>query len=120
MLEENFDFVTRLEVRKILELFERNRPFGFEPDVEDDHVVTNIEHTGLDDLAFLDGSHRPVVHLHHCLELVLRVIVLVVELGSQVGKRTQLRLLQIALLARGQRRAGSGLCFVGRVYHVAG
>src|SRR2546423_4043934 len=108
VLEQNFDFVSRLEVGEFFELFERNRPFGFEADVEDDHVVTDIEHTGLDDLAFFDRGHRPVVHLHHCLELVLRVIVLVVELGSQVGQRTQLRLLQITLLARGQRRAGLG------------
>src|ERR1700686_2540620 len=28
VFEKNFDFVTRLEVGKILELFERNRPFG--------------------------------------------------------------------------------------------
>src|SRR4051812_18877910 len=108
VLEQNFDFVSRLQVGKILELFERDRPFGFEADVEDDHVVADIEHTGLDDLAFFDRGHRPVVHLHHRLELVLRVIVLVVELGSQVGKRTQLRLLQITLLARRQRRAGLG------------
>ena len=81
VLEKNFDFIARLEVGKILELFERDRPFGLEADVEDDHVVTDIEHTGLDDFALFDRGHRPVVHLHHCLELVLRVIVLVVELG---------------------------------------
>src|SRR5205823_10505506 len=61
MLEQNFDLVSRLEVGKILELFERNRPFGFEADVEDDHVVTNIEHTGLHDFALFDRGHRPVV-----------------------------------------------------------
>src|SRR5687768_11058331 len=120
VLEENFYFVTRLEVGEILELFERNRPFGFEPDVEDDHVVANIQHTGLDDFALFDRGHRPVVHLHHCLELVLRIIVLVVELGAQVGKRAQLRFLQVALLARSQRRAGWGFCIGCGVYHVAG
>src|SRR6185503_10700333 len=119
VLEKNFYFIAGLEIGEILELFERDRSFGLKADVEDDHVVTDIEHTGLDDFALFDRGHRPVVHLHHRFELVLRVIVFVVELGPQVGKRAQLRLLQIALLARCQCVAGLG-CLVGGVYHVAG
>jgi hypothetical protein len=106
VLEENFDFITRLEVGHVLEFFERDRPFGFESDIEDDHVVANVEDAGFYNLTFFDRRHGAVVHGHHGFELVGRVIVFVVKLGAEVGKRTQLRLLQIALFARGQRRAG--------------
>src|SRR5688500_9140973 len=65
VLEEDFDFVTRLEVGEVLELFERDRALGLEADVEDHEIVADIQHTGFDDLAFFDRGHRPVVHRHH-------------------------------------------------------
>src|SRR5207247_1888416 len=49
VFEKNLDFVAGLQVGEIFELFEWYRPFGFEADVEDDHVVTDIKHTGLHD-----------------------------------------------------------------------
>src|SRR5688500_5529968 len=112
MLEEDFDFIARLEVGHVLEFLERDRSLGFESDVEDYHVVADVQHSRLDYFAFFDRGHGAVVHGHHGLELVCGVIVLVVELGTKVGKRAQLRLLQIALLARGQRRAGWGGCCI--------
>ncbi|MNC88343.1 hypothetical protein D3C83_41460 [compost metagenome] len=54
MLEEDVDFVAGLEAGHVLELFERNRAFGFESDVEHDEVVANLEHLRLDDLALVD------------------------------------------------------------------
>ena len=99
VLEQDLDFVARLEVGQVLELFERDRPFGFEADVEDDHVVADFEHAGLDDFALFDRGERAVVHLHHLLVLLGGVLVFLVELGTTVGKRAQLRLLQIALFA---------------------
>ncbi len=102
VLEQDFDFVTRLEIGEVLELFERDRPFGFKTDVEDDHVVADLEHLRADDLAFFDGRERPVVHLHHVLVLGGRVFVLLVELGAPVGERPELGFLDIAFFAGGQ------------------
>ena len=70
VLEEDLDFVAGLEVGQVLELFERDRPFGLEADVEDDHVVADPENPGLDDLAFFDRRHRAIVHRHHLLVVV--------------------------------------------------
>ena len=81
------DLVAGLEVGDVLELLERDRPFRLEADVEDDHVVADLEHTGLDDLAFLDGGERPVVQVHHPLVLLGGVLVFLVELGATVGER---------------------------------
>ena len=44
VLEEDFDFVADLEVGDVLELFERDAAFRLEADVEDDHVVADLEH----------------------------------------------------------------------------
>ena len=92
----------------VLELFERNAAFGLEADVEDDHVVANLEHLALDDLAFVDRRERTVVELHHRLVLVGRVLVFVVEFGAAVGKRAKLGALRVALLALRHGRAGCG------------
>jgi hypothetical protein len=99
VLEKNFDFVAGLEVGDVLEFLERDGALGFESDVEHDHVVANLEDLRPDDLALLDGGHRAGVHLQHRVALFLGVLVLV-ELWTQVGKRAQLRLLLVALLAR--------------------
>ena len=79
VLEQDFDFITDLEIREVLELFEGNAAFRFEADVEHDHVVADLEHVGLDDLALVDRGHRAVVHLHHRFELVGRVALVVVR-----------------------------------------
>ena len=100
VLEQDFDFVARLEVGMVLELFERNAAFGFEADVEHDHVVADLEHLALHDLALVDRRERAVVQLHHLLVLGGRVLVFVVELGTTVGKRPKLGALRVALLAR--------------------
>ena len=95
----------------VLELFERDRAFGFEADVEHDHVVADLEHLALHDLALFDRGERAVVQLHHLLVLGGRVLVLVVELGAAVGKRAELRALRVALLALRDGRAGCGGSF---------
>jgi len=101
VLEEHLDFIARLEVGHVLELLERDRPFGLEADIEDDKVLADLEDTGLDDLAFLDRRQRPVVQLHHPLVLVGRELVLLVELGATVREGAQLALLLVALLPGG-------------------
>jgi hypothetical protein len=109
VLEQDLDLVARLEVGHVLELLERDRPFGLEPDVEDHEVVADLQDLGLDNLTLLDRREGAVVHVHHRLVLVGRVLVLLVELGATVGQRAQLRLLEVALLARGQPgRSGAG------------
>src|SRR5258708_4761357 len=110
VLQQDFDFVARLEIRKVLELLERNAAFRLEADVEHDHVVANLEDARLDDLALVDRRHRAVVHLHHGLELVGRVSLVVHELRAEIGERAKLRALLVALLARGKcRRFGWGV-----------
>ena len=108
VLEQHFDFVTGLEVGMVLELFERNAALGFEADVEDDHVVANLEHLALHDLALVDRRERTVVELHHRLVLGRRVLVFVVQFGTAVGKRAKLRALRVALFARGHERCRAG------------
>ena len=54
VLKQHFDFIADLEVGHVLELFERDRPFGLETDVEDDQVLANLEDVRLDDLPFFD------------------------------------------------------------------
>src|SRR6185312_12448126 len=108
VLEQDLDFVARLEIRVVLELLERNAAFGFEADVEHDHVVADLEHLALHDLALVDRRERPVVELHHLLILGRGVFVLVVQLGAAVGKRPQLRALRVALFALRDGRAGWG------------
>src|SRR5581483_510310 len=81
VLEQDFDFVTRLEIRMVLELLERNAAFRFEADVEHDHVVADLEHLALHDLTLVDRRECTVVELHHLLVLGGRVLVLVVEFG---------------------------------------
>ena len=107
VLEEHFDFVAGLEVRVVLELFERNAAFGFEADVEDDHVVANLEHLALHDLALVDRRERTVVELHHLLVLGRRVFVFVVQLGTAVHERAQLRALRVPFFTFGHRGAGT-------------
>ena len=107
VLEQHFDFVARLEVRVVLELFERNAAFGFEADVEDDHVVADLEHLALHDLALVDRRERAVVELHHLLVLGRRVFVFVVQLGTAVHERAQLRALRVAFFAVGHGGAGT-------------
>ena len=109
MLEQHLDLVADLQIGEVLELFERNAAFRLEADVEHDEVVANLQHVRLDDLSLVDGRHRAVVHLHHRFELVGRVTLVVNEFGTQVGKRAKDCALRVALLARGQCRAGRGL-----------
>src|SRR5688500_3665741 len=106
VLQQHLDFIAGFDVGKVLELLERDRPFGFETDVEDDHVVADFEHLGLDNFTLFNGSEGAIVHVHHLLVLLGGVLVFLVELGTAVGKRPQLRLLQVALLARGEHVAG--------------
>jgi len=106
VLEQDLDLVARLEIGHVLELLERDRPFGLEPDVEDHEVLADLEDARLDDLAFLNRRQRPVVQLHHPLVLVGRELVLLVELGAAVGEGAELALLQVALFARGQLAVG--------------
>jgi hypothetical protein len=113
MLEENFDFVARLQLGHVLEFFQRDRALGFESDVEHDHVVADLEDAGLHDLALVDRGERAVVQRHHALVLVARVFVLVVEFGAPVDKRSQLPLLRLALLGDRYGRAGWGGLDVG-------
>ncbi len=115
MLEQDFDLVARLEIRVILELFERDGAFGFEADVEHDHVVADLEHLALHDLALVDRRERAVVELHHLLVLGGRVLVFVVQFGTAVGKRPKLRALRVALFAFADGRAGCGF-FVERCH----
>jgi hypothetical protein len=103
VLEEDFDLVADLEIGEVLELFEGNTAFRLEADVEHDHVVADLEHTGLDDLAFIDGGHRPVVHLHHRLELVGRIALVVYEFRAEIGQRAENGALLVTLLASGER-----------------
>src|SRR5438309_8870846 len=58
--------------RSILELVDRDRAFGLEPDVEDDGGVGHAQHLRFDDLAFLDIRERPLVQQGHFLDLVDR------------------------------------------------
>src|SRR5688572_20442699 len=106
VLQQHLDLVTGLEVGKILELLERDRPFGFESDVQDDHVVADFEDAGLYNFTLFDRGEGAIVHVHHLVVLLGGVLVFLVELGTTVGKRSQLRLLQVALLARGEHVAG--------------
>src|SRR3954469_20714663 len=49
VLEEDFDFITDLEVGMILELFERDGAFGLETNIENDNVLADRLDFGLDD-----------------------------------------------------------------------
>ena len=63
-------------------------------------MLSRISSTwALDDLALVDRRQRAVVHLHHRLVLVGRIVLVVDELGAAVGKRAKLRTLRVALLA---------------------
>ncbi len=109
VLEQNLDLVARLQLGEILELLERDRALGFEPDVEHDHVVANALDRGLDDLAFFDRRHRALVQLAHLLELELvRQIAFVVQLGPAIRERAKLCLLDVALFSLSQHTSGSG------------
>jgi hypothetical protein len=98
MLEEHLDLVARLEVGEVLEFFARNGALGFEADVEDDHVVTDLEYTALDDLALFDRGERAVVHLHHALVFLRGVLFLLPEVAA-AGERAQLVVLGHLVLA---------------------
>src|SRR5687767_8139472 len=106
VLQQHLDLVTGLEIGKILELFERDRPFGFEADIQDDHILADLKHSGLDDLPLFDRSKGTGVQVHHLVVLLGGVLVFLVELGTAVGERPQLRLLQVALLACREHAAG--------------
>src|SRR3569623_343327 len=92
----------------VLELLERNAAFRLEANIEDDHVVANLENLALHDLALVDRRERTVVELHHLLVFGRRVFVLVVQLRPTVHERAKLRALRVALFARCDR-AGWGL-----------
>jgi hypothetical protein len=111
MFEQDFDLVAYLEVGHVLELFQRDRPFGLEADIEDDHVVADFQHARLHDFALVDRRERPVVHLHHLLVFGRRVLVFVVQFGAAVRERDAAR-------PSGGRasRAGSACCDRSR-YH---
>jgi len=118
VLEQDFDFVTRLEIRMVLELFEGNAAFRFEADVEDDHVVADLEHLALDDLALFDRSERAVVELHHLVIRFGLVLVLVVELWAAVGKRSELSALRAQL--QQLRKGTSGEMLTQRQFPAVG
>ena len=115
VLEQHLDLVARLQLGEILELLERDGPLGFEPDVEDHHVVANALDRGLDDLAFLDRRHRALVQLAHLLELELvGQVAFVVQLGPSVRERAKLCLLDVALFSLSQHTSGGdAVCSVG-------
>jgi hypothetical protein len=72
VLQEDLDFIAFLG--NVLELVQRDRAFGLEADVQDDRVVGDPEHLGLDDLAFGDRGHGALVHREHLLVVLGRVV----------------------------------------------
>jgi hypothetical protein len=105
VLEQDLDFIARLELGHVLELLERDGALGFEADIEHHHVVADLEDPGLHDLALVDGGEGALVEFHHPLVFGGRVLVLVVEFGAPVRERAKNCLL---LLAAGHDVDGRG------------
>src|SRR6185312_3126921 len=95
VFEEDFDFVARLQVRVVFELLERHGAFGFESDVEDDHVVPDLQDLALDDFALVDGRERPGVELDHA-RFFFRGVLVFVPAVVAVGEQAQCTAVVIA------------------------
>ncbi len=97
MLEQDFDFVTRLEIGKVLELFERDVPSDLKP-MSRTTMLSRISSTL--HLTISPSSIEASVPLYISIissYSLGRVLVFFVELGAAIGERAQLRLLLVAL-----------------------
>ena len=90
--EQNLYLVTGLDVdlaHRVLELVERDEPFGLVADVDDDLGLADLDNPAVDDIAFGQVLQALRIELHHHLGVDLARIDRI-QLGEKLGRGAQI------------------------------